>query len=140
MTQTKQQPTELSLRIRAMLKEGRRPEEIMALTGAKRHIVGLVKYHMERQENVRISPKTGKPVRKYTKRGKVRAEVLAKPKKKIEALIVVPKSEFLRMKEELETLRSRSQWPVTVEVPVPQPFSHYTFWQRLRILFLGGAV
>jgi hypothetical protein len=24
-----------------------------------------------------------------------------------------------------------------IEVEVPQPFSHYTFWQRLRILFLG---
>ena len=26
-----------------------------------------------------------------------------------------------------------------IEVEVPQPFSHFTFWQRLRILFLGGA-
>ena len=138
MTQTKQpkhQPTELSLRIRAMLKEGRTPAEIMALTGAKRHIVGLVKYHMERQENIRISPTTGKPVRKYTKR-KVKAEVRAKPKQG-QALIVVPKTEFLQMQEEIATLRNRR--PVEVEIPVPQPFSHYTFWQRLRILFLGGA-
>lgn len=141
MTQTKQskhQPTELSLRIRAMLKEGRRPEEIMALTGAKRHIVGLVKYHMERQENVRISPKTGKPVRKYTKR-KVKAEVRAKPKQG-QALIVVPKTEFLRMQDENMTLRREVQTlPKVIEVKVPQPFSHYTFMQRLRILFLGGA-
>ena len=137
MTQSKHKQTELSTRIRALLKEGRTPAEIMALTGTRKHIVGLVKYHMERQENIRISPTTGKPVRKYTKR-KVKAEVRAKPKQG-QALIVVPKPEFLRMQEELETLRSRSQWPVTVEVPVPQPFSHYTFWQRLRILFLGGA-
>lgn len=140
MTQTKQpkhQPTELSQRIRTLLKEGRSTQEIMALTGTRKHIVGLVKYHMERQENIRISPLTGKPVRRYVKRKKVKAEVLAKPKKKVEALIVIPKPEFLRMKEELETLRNRR--PVEVEIPVPQPFSHYTFWQRLRILFLGGA-
>lgn len=140
MTQTKQpkhQPTELSQRIRTLLKEGRSTQEIMALTGTRKHLVGLVKYHMERQENIRISPLTGKPVRKYRKRGKVKAEVLAAPKKKAQALIVIPKPEFLRMKEELETLRNRR--PVEVEIPVPQPFSHYTFWQRLRILFLGGA-
>lgn len=140
MTQTKKpkhQPTELSQRIRTLLKEGRSTQEIMALTGTRKHLVGLVKYHMERQENIRISPLTGKPVRKYRKRGKVKAEVLAAPKKKAQALIVIPKDEFLRMKEELETLRNRR--PVEVEIPVPQPFSHYTFWQRLRILFLGGA-
>ena len=140
MTKTKQpkhQPTELSQRIRTLLKEGRTPAEIMALTGTRKHIVGLVKYHMERQENIRISPITGKPVRRYVKRTKAKAEVLAKPKKKVEALIVVPKTEFLRMQEEIATLRNRR--PVEVEIPVPQPFSHYTFWQRLRILFLGGA-
>ena len=138
MTQTKQskhQPTELSKRIRVLLKEGRTPAEIMALTGTRKHIVGLVKYHMERQENIRISPTTGKPVRKYTKR-KVKTEVRAKPKQG-QALIVVPKTEFLRMQEEIATLRNRR--PVEVEIPVPQPFSHYTFLQRLRILFLGGA-
>lgn len=140
MTKTKQpkhQPTELSQRIRTLLKEGRSTQEIMALTGTRKHIVGLVKYHMERQENIRISPITGKPVRRYVKRTKAKAEVLAKPKKKAQALIVIPKDEFLRMQEEIATLRNRR--PVEVEIPVPQPFSHYTFWQRLRILFLGGA-
>lgn len=135
MTQSKHKQTELSTRIRALLKEGRTPAEIMALTGTRKHIVGLVKYHMERQENIRISPTTGKPVRKYTKR-KVKAEVRAKPKQG-QVLIVVPKTEFLRMQEEIATLRNRR--PVEVEIPVPQPFSHYTFMQRLRILFLGGA-
>lgn len=136
MTQTKHQPTELSQRIRTLLKEGRSTAEIMALTGTRKHIVGLVKYHMERQENVRISPATGKPVRKYVKRKKVKAEVKAAPKKG-QVLIVVPKPEFLRMKQEIETLRNRR--PIEIEVPVPQPFSHYTFLQRLRILFFGGA-
>lgn len=149
MTQSKHKQTELSTRIRALLKEGRTPAEIMALTGTRKHIVGLVKYHMERQENVRISPTTGKPVRKYTKR-KVKAEVRAKPKQG-QALIVVPKTEFLRMQENIKMLTvqrdaldtllktHKNKPPVTVEVPVPQPFSHYTFLQRLRILFLGGA-
>lgn len=155
MTQTKQskhQPTELSKRIRVLLKEGRTPAEIMALTGTRKHIVGLVKYHMERQENIRISPTTGKPVRKYTKR-KVKAEVRAKPKQG-QALIVLPKSKFLRLQQEIGTLTARvgtvveenialrreiQTLPKVIEVPVPQPFSHYTFWQRLRILFLGGA-
>lgn len=139
MTETKQpknQPTELSQRIRVLLKEGRSTQEIMALTNARKHIVGLVKYHMERQENIRISPTTGKPVRKYTKRTKYKAEVLAKPKK-AQALVVLPKEEFLHMQQEIAALRSRQ--PIEVEIPVPQPFSHYTFMQRLRILFLGGA-
>ena len=60
MTQTKYQPTELSLRVRALLKEGRPIPEIMALTGAQRQVVGVIKYHMERQEKARISPATGK--------------------------------------------------------------------------------
>ncbi len=152
MTKSKHKQTELSTRIRALLKEGRRPEEIMAITGAQRHIVGLVKYHMERQENVRISPKTGKPVRKYTKR-KVKAEVRAKPKQG-QALIVVPKPKFMQLQQEIETLTARvgtvveenaalrrevQTLPKVIEVKVPQPFSHYTFLQRLRILFFGGA-
>jgi hypothetical protein len=73
-------------------------------------------------------------VRKYTKKKRKAAKA---PVKKVEALIVVPKPEFLSMQQELEELRNRRL--IEVEVPVPQPFSHYTFMQRLRILFLGGA-
>lgn len=137
--QTNQKFSENSARIRTLLAEGRTTEEIMALVGVRKHIVGLVKYHMERQANQRISKVTGKPVRRYIKRTKAKAEVLAKPKK-AQALIVLPKAEFLRMKEELETTRNRlAPPPVQIEIPVPQPWSHYTFWQRLRILFLGSA-
>jgi len=44
---------------------------------------------------------------------------------------------MLQMRQEIRDLRERP--PIQIEVPVLQPFSHYTFWQRLRILFLGGA-
>lgn len=134
MTQTKQ-PTKAQ-RMREMMAEGRTAAEIAATLGITVQRVYAFKSQDKRRQATRISPKTGKPVRKYTKREGVKAEVRAKPKK-AQALIVIPKEEFLRMQEENKALRNRP--PVTVEVPVPQPFSHYTFWQRLRILFLGGA-
>ena len=132
------QPTRAA-RIRTLLTEGRSVAEIAAVLGVTKQTVYNVAHHARKkaQNAVRISPRTGKPLRKYTKREGVKAEVLAEPSKKVEALIVVPKPEFLRMQQELETLRNRR--PVEVEIPVPQPFSHYTFTQRLRILFFGGA-
>ena len=76
------------------------------------------------------------------------------PVKKAEALIVLPKGQFLQLQQEIETLTARvstvveentalrreiQTLPKTIEMPVPQPFSHYSFWQRLGILFLGRA-
>jgi hypothetical protein len=55
--------------------------------------------------------RNGAPKRKYTKRNSAPTTPVAAP---------VVKTQY-------------------IEIEVPQPFSHYTFWQRLRILFLGGA-
>ena len=129
MTQTKQskhQPTELSKRIRVLLKEGRTPAEIMALTGAKRHIVGLVKYHMERQENIRISPITGKPVRKYTKR---------KAKKSL-AERGAELRQWAAERTELPPVPAEPQVKY-IEIEVPQPHYSLTWGQRFKALFTG---
>lgn len=140
------EPLSRSERVRILLKEGRSVQEIAATVGVTAQFVYNVQYSVRKKakdaeakpDAVRISPRTGKPVRKYTKRKA--KKTLADPKKKVEALIVVPKPEFLRMQEENVTLRREIQTlPKVIEVKVPQPFSHYTFMQRLRILFLGGA-
>ena len=53
------------------------------------------------------------------------------------------RTENEELRAQVEVLQSEAailrQRPVTqyIEVEVPQPFSHYSFWQRLRILFLG---
>ena len=127
-TQTKQantntntntnKPPSRAARIRALLAEGRKPAEIAATLGTTlQYIYGVRNYDKTRAKNKatsgkRISAKTGKPVRKYTRRN------VAKPTPTTPAPKVVHQ-------------------PIYVEVPVPQPFSHFTFWQRLRILFTG---
>ncbi len=153
MPKSNHQQTELSTQDRALLAEGRTVEEIMALTGTKKHIVGLIKYHMERQSGQRISPITGKPVRRYIKRKKAKAKTkpAAKPKtsladertmllwdrKRLKDELADAAESMLQMRQEIRDLRERP--PIQIEVPVLQPISHLTFWQRLRILFLGGA-
>ena len=124
MTQTKHQPTKLSQRIRKLLKEGRSTAEIMALTGTHKHIVGLVKYHMERQENARISPITGKPVRKYKKNRKSLAERGA---------------ELRRMVKERKQQAKQPEPPKVqyIEIEVPQPHYNLTWGQRFKALFTG---
>jgi transcriptional regulator with XRE-family HTH domain len=71
------------------------------------------KRKLERQAELR----NGAPKRKYTKSGKFAKQVPAPTTPMVEPVV-------------------KTQY---IEVEVPQPFSHYTFWQRLRILFLGGA-
>lgn len=126
-------------KIRALLADGQKAKDIASILDvSQQYVYGVQNYERRKQKKAaataatRVSPITGKPVRKYKKRKAAKA-----PVKKVEALIVVPKPEFLSMQQELEALRNRR--PIEIEVPVPQPFSHYTFVQRLRILFLGGT-
>lgn len=107
-------PPSRAARIRALLAEGRKPAEIAATLGTTLQYVYCVRNYDKTKAaaNKRISAKTGKPVRKYTRRN------VAKPTPTTPAPKVVHQ-------------------PIYVEVPVPQPFSHFTFWQRLRILFTG---
>ena len=55
------------------------------------------------------------------------------------------KAEIRRMETQCSDLQQlveihRNKPPVQIEVAVPQPWSHYTFWQRLRIVFFGEMV
>lgn len=135
-------------RIRTLLAEGRSVAEIAAVLGVTKQMIYNVAYSVRKKEKSakHISPRTGKPVRKYTKRGSVKAD---KPMHVDEATLL--ELDRKRMKDELFDLKELNEQlvrdiqtattPKIVyrEIPVPQPFSHYTFMQRLRILFLGGA-
>ena len=140
-------------KIRALLADGQKPKDIAAILDVPvTYVYGVNHYDKRKAEN-RISLRTGKPVRKYTRRTD-KAKAKQTPVKKAEALIVLPKGQFLQLQQEIETLTARvgtvvaentalrkeiQTLPKVIEVQVPQPFSHYTFWQRLRILFLGRA-
>lgn len=97
----------------------------------------------------------GAPKRKYTKKAESVAAPAAAPapapkksladertmllwdRKRLKDELADAAESMLQMRQEIRDLRERP--PIQIEVPVPQPFSHLTFWQRLRILFLGGA-
>ena len=110
-------------RIRVMLNQGTPPKEIAATLNTTLQNVYSVKYLTKKKADakkakakelastasVRISPITGKPVRAYKRR---------KPKQKRAQVV---------------------HKPFFIDVPVPQPVGHFSFWQRLRILFLGRA-
>ena len=63
-------PPSRAARIRALLAEGRKPAEIAATLGTTLQYVYCVRNYDKTKAaaNKRISPKTGKPVRKYTRR------------------------------------------------------------------------
>lgn len=101
----------------------------------------------------------GAPKRKYTKRAESVAAPAEAPapapapapkkslaeerimllwdRKRLKDELADAAESMLQMRQEIRDLRERP--PIQIEVPVLQPFSHLTFWQRLRILFLGGA-
>lgn len=204
MTETTQpkERTNFSAMIRQMLHEGKSFEEIEETLGVSRQLIHNVKYyaiHKAKRPGVRMSAKTGKLVRKYTRKNKpeqpeapVETTIDTAPatpilsdeetkyqqevrrsrpgrdivpdtlqtqaalgyttvsqvyvtglenqcqnlKDKNRALTAQVKTlaaENVALRKEVQTL------PKVIEVKVPQPFSHYTFWQRLRIVFLGRA-
>lgn len=99
----------------------------------------------------------GAPKRKYTKKAESVAAPAAAPapapapkksladertmllwdRKRLKDELADAAESMLQMRQEIRDLRERP--PIQIEVPVLQPISHLTFWQRLRILFLGGA-
>ena len=142
-------PLSRTQRVRILLKEGRSVQEIAATVGVTTQFVYNVRYSEQKKakgaeakaEAVRISPKTGKPVRKYVKRKSKepvrvdKATLLELDRKRMQ-------DELFDLKETNEQLVRDIQNATTPkivyrEVSVPQPFSHYTFMQRLGILFLG---
>ena len=94
------------------------------------------KRRLERQAELR----NGAPKRKYTKRSSAPATPVVEPKlvdvteklKAEQAELHELNAQFIRQIQ--EATKPKIQY---IEVEVPQPFSHFTFWQRLRILFLG---
>ena len=94
--------------VRRMLLGSAKPKEIAELLGVTPNYVYSIKYYDQKK-----AAKANKPQRKRGRPRKVK--VVQQPYTPVES----------------------ATYPVYVEIPVPQPFSHYTFWQRLRILFLG---
>lgn len=143
-------PLSRTQRVRILLKEGRSVQEIAATVGVTTQFVYNVQYHERKKtkaaeakaaEPVRISSKTGKPVRKYKKR-KAKEPVRVDKATLLELDRKRMQDELFDLKETNEQLVRDIQNATTPkivyrEVSVPQPFSHYTFMQRLGILFLG---
>lgn len=125
-TQTKQKQPSRAARIRALLAEGKTPSAIAATLGVTRQYVYGVRYYANSKSKQRISPKTGLPVRKYTK--KEPTQVVHK------AVIEALQRENAELKREIAARRV----PTQIEIPVPQPVGHFTFVERLRILFFKG--
>lgn len=140
MTKTKESLVR-NVEVRRLLAEGKSPAEVANQMGVTISAVYSVRYYdRSKAQKARATPaptptprKVGRPKGSRTK-----------PK------MVVYRDVFNAMKQELITLRTENirltvdavkvcPPPVYVEVPVPQPFSHYSFWQRLGILFLGRA-
>lgn len=108
-------------KIRALTAQGMKPRDIAATVGSTLQSVYDVQYKdrmraktkgkkKELASSVRISPVTGKPVRKYKKRAKKsRAE---------QAVPTPPKVQY-------------------IEVEVPQPHYNLTWGQRFKALFTG---
>lgn len=115
------QPLSRSARVRVLLKEGRSVQEIAATVGVTTQFVYNVQYHERKKakgaklEPVRISAKTGKPVRKYTKR---------KAKKSLAERIALP------------PVPAEPQVKY-IEIEVPQPHYSLTWGQRFKALFTG---
>jgi hypothetical protein len=156
MTETTKTPTKTNKAalIRALLKDKTKSKsDIAEEVGCKVQYVFSVQNHdrvrarkarakrkLERQAELR----NGAPKRKYTKSGKFAKQVPAPTTPMVEldrdqlkaeqAELHELNADFIRQLQ--EATKPRIQY---IEVEVPQPFSHYTFWQRLRILFLGGA-
>lgn len=108
-------------KIRALTAQGMKPRDIAATVGGTLQAVYDVQYRdrvkaktkgkkKELASSVRISPVTGKPVRKYKKR--------AKKSQAEQAVPTPPKVQY-------------------IEVEVPQPHYNLTWGQRFKALFTG---
>lgn len=110
-------PLSRAERVRILLKEGRSVKEIAATVGVAAQFVYNVRYDAAKKakaaqaapDGVRISEKTGKPVRKYKKR-RVKPASTPTP--------TPPKVQY-------------------IEIEVPQPHYNLTWGQRFKALFTG---
>ncbi len=139
MTEATKTPTKpnKSNQIRELLAQGVTPSIIAKEMGVVIQYVHSVRRRdIEKARKAKAKVKKLETVRKYVKSGKYAKK--AKSPLNVPP-VLAPASTPLITQEELDALREAAQRPKIqyIEVEVPQPFSHYTFWQRLRILFLG---
>ena len=95
------------------------------------YVYGVQHYAKQKAEKANAKIKQPASKRKATPTQLISKETLRCMKQELNAL----RTENIRLTVEAATTRP----PMYVEMPVPQPFSQYTFLQRLRILFLGRA-
>jgi transposase-like protein len=139
--------------IRELLTSGVSPAQVARDVGCKpQYVYGVIAYERRKAAKLKAKAKYarkkevagGAPKRKYTKSGKYAKPAPAPTTPMVEldrdqlkaeqAELHELNADFIRQLQEAN--KPRIQY---IEVEVPQPFSHYTFWQRLRILFLGSA-
>lgn len=109
---TANKPLSRAKRVRILLKEGRSIQEIAATVGVTLQYIYNIRYQQKvkgERESARISPLTGKPVRKYTRR----KTTLVEKTKAVEP-----------------TIRY-------IEIPVQQPHYDLSWGQRLKAFFTG---
>lgn len=130
-------------KIRTLLAEGQKPKNVAAILDVPvTYVYGVSHYAKQRAKTARA--KINQPVSKPKAKAKAKQVVRVDKPTLLELDRNRLKDELFDTKELNEQLIRSLQEATTPkivyrEVPVPQPFSHYTFLQRLRILFLGRA-
>ena len=119
-------------KIRALLADGQKPKAVAAVLDVPvSYVYGVQHYAKHKAKTARSKIKQPASKRKATPTQLISKAVLRDMKQELKAL----HSENIRLAVEVASTKP----PMYVEMPVPQPFSQYSFWQRLRILFLGRA-
>lgn len=135
--------------IRELITSGVSPAQVARDVGCKpQYVYGVIAYERKKVAKLKAKAKAkSTPKRKYVKSGKY-AKKPTTPMVDTQTMLELDRN---RLKDELFDLREFNEQLIKdiqeatkpriqyIEVEVPQPFSHYTFWQRLRILFLGSA-
>ena len=126
-------------KIRALLADGQKPKAVAAVLDVPVTYVYSVQYYAKQKAN-KANAKIKQPASKSKAKRVVRVDkptLLELDRNRL-------KDELFDTKELNEQLIRSLQEATTPkivyrDVPVPQPFSHYSFWQRLGILFFGRA-
>ena len=120
-----------------LLGEGMHPKAVSAVLDVTPSYVYTINAQL-RNGSITVR-KPGRP-----KGSKAKAKAKAKPTQVVlNEVLKNLRTDNEELRAQVEVLQGEAavlrQRPATqyIEVEVPQPFSHYSFWQRLRILFLG---
>lgn len=126
-------------KIRALLADGQKPKAVAAVLDVPvSYVYGVNHYAKQRAKTAKAKIQQPASKRKAKQAVSVdKATLLELDRNRL-------KDELFDTKELNEQLIRSLQEATTPkivyrEVSVPQPFSHYSFWQRLGILFFGRA-